>query len=164
VSDELSAVPVERDEVSVLFIRTPDEVDEFGRAFQRLEELVGLRGRKFYGAFYALEKEYRACVEVQEGDDPEALGLESGTLPGGHYLRARLSGEPPELYGRIKPTFKALIAQTEPDESRPSIEFYCRFDEVDVLLPVPGCAPNVKRFLVTSGTAVRFPRRTETPL
>ena len=75
---------------------------------------------------------------MKEGDDAQALGLESGTLPGGRYLRARLSGKPPELYGRIGPTFEALIAQNAPDESRPSIEFYRRFDEVDLLLPVPG--------------------------
>jgi len=121
-----------------MFIRTPDDVSAFGPAFERLEGLVGLPGRKFYGAFYPREKEYRACVEVKEGDDAQALGLESGTLPGGRYLRARLSGKPPELYGRIGPTFEALIAQNAPDESRPSIEFYRRFDEVDLLLPVPG--------------------------
>ena len=121
-----------------MFIRTPDDVLAFGPAFERLEELVGLPGRKFYGAFYPREKEYRACVELQEGDDPQALGLERGTLPGGRYLRARLRGEPPELYGRIGPTFEALIAQTAPDESRPSIEFYRRHDEIDLFLPVPG--------------------------
>ena len=121
-----------------MFIRTPDDVMAFGPAFERLEQLVGLRGRKYYGAFYPREKEYRACVEVKEGDDAQALGLESGTLPGGRYLRARLSGKPPELYGRIGPTFEALIAENAPDESRPSIEFYRRFDEVDLLLPVPG--------------------------
>ena len=97
----MDVTQVERDEIAVMFIRTPDDVEAFGPAFERLEGLVGLRGRKFYGAFYPREKEYRACVEVKEGDDPEALGLESGTLPGGRYLRTRLSGEPPELYGRI---------------------------------------------------------------
>jgi hypothetical protein len=133
----VEAAPVEREEVAVMFITTPDEVEAFGPAFERLEGLVGLRGRKFYGAFYPREKKYRACVEVKQGDDPEALGLERGTLPGGRYLRTRLSGEPPELYGRIGPTFEALIAQAAPDESRPSIEFYRRFDEIDLLLPVP---------------------------
>jgi hypothetical protein len=136
VSQQLKASPVEREEIAVLFIRTPDDPAQFGPAFQRLEEVVGLRGRRFYGAFYPREKEYRACVEVQEGDDAEAVGLERGTLPGGRYLRARLQGEPPELYSRIGPTFEALIAEAAPDESRPSLEFYRRFDEVDLLLPV----------------------------
>ena len=131
------ATPVERDEVAVMFIRTRDDVSLFGPAFARLEELVGTRGRKFYGAFYPREKEYRACVVLQEDDDPQALGLETGTLPGGPYLRARLQGEPPEVYGRIGPTFEALVATTPPDESRPSLEFYRRYDEIDLLLPVP---------------------------
>jgi hypothetical protein len=52
-------------------------------------------------------------------DDPAALGLESGRLPGGRYLRTRLRGEPRQL-----------------DESSPSIEFYRRHDEIDLLLPV----------------------------
>jgi hypothetical protein len=134
----VDATPVEREEIAVMFIRTPDDVAAFGPAFERLEQLVGLRGRKYYGAYYPREKEYRACVEVKQGDEPAALGLESGTLPGGRYLRTRLSGEPPELYTRIGPTFEALIVQTAPDESRPSIEFYRRFDEIDLLLPVPG--------------------------
>ena len=75
----------------------------------RFEELVGLRGRKFYGAYY---------------------------LPGGRYLRARLRGEPPAVYGRIGPVFTALIDREAPDESRPSIEFYRRHDEIELLLPV----------------------------
>jgi hypothetical protein len=138
VSDEVSAAPVERDEVAVLFIRTPDDVEQFGPAFQRLEELVGTRGRKFYGAFYPREKEYRACVVTRDGDDAAALGVEAGTLPGGRYLRTRLRGEPPELYGRIGPTFDRLLTVAAADETRPSLEFYRRHDEIDLFLPVAG--------------------------
>jgi DNA gyrase inhibitor GyrI len=69
-------------------------------------------------------------------DDPAALGLESGTLPGGRYLRARLRGEPPEVYERIGPTFEALVKTAHPDSTRPSIEFYRQRDEIDLLLPV----------------------------
>jgi hypothetical protein len=127
---------VDREAIEVMFIRTPDEVDEFGRAFQRLEELVGTRGRKFFGAYYPRKKEYRACVQVQEADDPSSLGLEAGTLPGGRYLRERIRGEPPALYARIAPTFQELVKHATPDETRPSIEFYRRHDEVDLLLPV----------------------------
>jgi hypothetical protein len=127
---------VEREAVEVMFVRTPDEVAEFGRAFQRLEELVGTRGRKFFGAFYPREKEYRACVQLQEADDPSALELETGTLPGGRYLRERIRGEAPALYERIGPTFEELVKHATPDETRPSIEFYRRHDEIDLLLPV----------------------------
>jgi hypothetical protein len=73
---------------------------------------------------------------VREGEDP-ALGLESGTLPGGRYLRARLRGEPPEVYERIGPTFAALVKAARTDETRPSsIEFYGHRDEIELLLPV----------------------------
>lgn len=128
--------PVERDEVAVMFIRTADDVALFGPAWARLEELVGTRGRKFYGAFYPREKEYRVCVVLREDDDPQALGLETGTLPSGRYLRARLHGEPPALYSRIGPTFSQMLTTTQPDESRPSLEFYRRRGEIDLLLPV----------------------------
>jgi hypothetical protein len=40
------------------------------------------------------------------------------------------------VYERIAPTFEALVQATRPDESRPSIEFYRRHDEIDLLLPV----------------------------
>jgi hypothetical protein len=132
----MDAAPVARDEIDVMFIQTADDPAEFGPAFQRLEELVGTRGRKFFGAFYSAAKEYRVCVQLQEGDDPAALGLERGTLPGGRYLRARLRGEPPAIYERIAPTFEELLKEADADETRPSIEFYRRHDEIDLLLPV----------------------------
>ena len=138
MEEALHATPVEREEIAVMFIRTPDDPLEFGPAFQRLEELVGTRGRKFYGAFYPREKEYRACVVTKDGDDASALGLEEGAIPAGRYLRARLQGEPPALYERIAPTFEALVRQAPPDEARPSLEYYRRHDEVELLLPVSG--------------------------
>ena len=132
----MAATPVERPEIEVLFLRTEDDPAAIGRGFERLEATIGLRGRKFFGAFYPATREYWACVPAQEGDDPATLGLESGRLPGGRYLGARLRGEPPQVYERIAPTFEALVQTTRPDESRPSIEFYRRHEEIDLLLPV----------------------------
>jgi hypothetical protein len=128
-------VEVEREEVTVQFVRVPDGLEHIRRAWDELEALVDLHGRRFYGAFDPVADDYRACVEVREGDGlvPE---LESGTLPGGRYLRARLRGEPPEVYGRIGPTFDELTKAAKPDESRPSLEHYRRRDEIDLLLPV----------------------------
>jgi hypothetical protein len=136
VPDDLAATPVERAETEVMFLRTEDEPAEMRRGWERLEAAVGLRGRKFFGTFDPSTREYRVCVQTREGDDPAALGLESGTLPGGRYLRARLRGEPPEVYERIGPTFAALVKAADPDETRPSIEFYRHRDEIDLLLPV----------------------------
>ena len=63
-------------------------------------------------------------------------GSRAGHCPAGAYLRTRLRGEPPELYSRIGPTFEAIAAQNPSDDTRPSIEFYRRLDEIDLLLPV----------------------------
>jgi hypothetical protein len=126
---------VERVEIAVQFVRVPDGLDEIRRAWNELETVVPLRGRHFYGAYDPIADDYRACVEVREADDLVS-GLESGTLPGGTYLRARLRGEPPGIYERIKPTFDELMRQAPADESRPSLEHYRRHDEIDLLLPI----------------------------
>ena len=126
---------VERDEIAVQFVRVPDGLANIRRAWDELEAVVPLRGRHFYGAFDHVADDYRACVEVREGDEL-APGLESGTLPRGRYLRARLRGDPPAVYGRIGPTFDELRRQAEPDERRPSLEHYRRHDEIDLLLPI----------------------------
>ena len=128
-------VEVEREEIAVQFVRVPDGLEHIRRAWDELEAVVDLHGRHFYGAFDPVADDYRACVEVRKGD---ALvpGLESGTLPGGRYLRARLRGEPPAVYERIGPTFDELTRAAKPDTSRPSLEWYRRFDEIDLLLPI----------------------------
>jgi len=126
---------VEREEIAVQFVRVPDELDEIGRAWNELEAVVALRGRHFYGAYDPVADDYRACVEVREGDEL-VPGLDSGTLPGGRYLRARLRGDPPGVYELIGPTLDELARQMKPDESRRSLEWYRRHDEIDLLLPV----------------------------
>ena len=126
---------IERDEIAVQYVRVPDGLTSIRRAWDELEAVVPLRGRHFYGAFDPVANDYRACVEVGEAD-ALAPGLESGTLPGGRYLRARLRGEPPGIYERIGPTFDAMAKQAKPDESRPGLEHYRRHTEIDLLLPI----------------------------
>jgi hypothetical protein len=126
---------IERDEIAVQFVRVPDGIEHIRRAWDELEAVVALRGRHFYGAFDPVADDYRACVEVRE-EDELAPGLESGTLPGGRYLRAWLRGEPPAVYEQIGSTFGELTKQAEPDTSRPSLEHYRRHDEIDLLLPI----------------------------
>jgi hypothetical protein len=128
-------VEVEREEIAVQCVRVPDGLPHIRRAWDGLEAVVSLRGRHFYGAFDPIADDYRACVEVREGDEL-VPALESGTLPGGRYLRARLRGEPPGVYEQIGPTFGALVAEHAPDTSRPSLEHYRRYDEIDLLLPI----------------------------
>jgi hypothetical protein len=128
-------VEVEREEIAVQFVRVPDRIDEIRRSWAELEAVVPPRGRHFYGAFDPVANDYRACVEVREGDELFP-SLEGGTLPGGRYLRARLRGEPPTVYERIAPTFDELVRERTPDRTRPSLEHYRRHDEIDLLLPI----------------------------
>jgi hypothetical protein len=79
------AACVSRDDTDVMFLRTNDDVATFGPLWERLERLVGTRGRKFFGAVFVDANEYWVCVQTREGDDASALGLESGTLPGGWH-------------------------------------------------------------------------------
>lgn len=107
------------------------------RAFARLESgLASTRGRKFYGVFDPSTGEYRGCVALKDGDDPEVAGCSRGFIPGGTYLRARLRGEFDETTLRISETFAAMAAAATPDPSRRAVEFYRRRDEVDLLFPV----------------------------
>jgi hypothetical protein len=128
-------VVVERAETPVMFKRVADEVTAIGRGMHEVEAAVGLRGRKYYGAFDN-DGEYRICVRLREGDDPNALGLEVGSLSGGRYARERLTGEPPKVYESIGPTFERLSSRPDRDPSRPGIEFYRRRNVIDLLLPV----------------------------
>jgi predicted RNA-binding protein with PIN domain len=129
---------VERDDVAVLYVGAQGPPAEVApRMWQKLESVVNdLKKRKAYGAFYPRASEYRACVEIVDLAEDGQLGLDSAVLPGGTFLRARLRGEPPELYSRIGPTFDALSGAGEPDLDRPSLEHYRRHDEVDLFLPV----------------------------
>ena len=112
-------VVVERAETPVLFKRVADEIGAIRQGMQEVENAVGLHGRKYYGAFDN-DGEYRVCVQLREDDDPQALGLEVGTLPGGRYARERLTGEPPEVYELIGPTFHRLSNRPDRDPSRPA--------------------------------------------
>jgi hypothetical protein len=121
---------VEREETAVVFIRCADELGAMQDAWSRLEELVPLRGNKFFGMFDG--HEYHACAQA------DVEGLERGTIPSGTYARRRLRGEPPDVYEWIAPTIDALAQLVKVDDSRPFIEHYRRRDEIDVLVPFAG--------------------------
>ncbi len=74
-------VVIERTETPVMFKRVADEVTAIGRGMQEVEDAVGLRGRKYYGAFNN-DGEYRICVQLRDGDDPQATPARAvGSLP-----------------------------------------------------------------------------------
>jgi len=121
-----------------MFLTTESAVTAIRAGWARIESLVALKGRKFYGAFYPSAGEYRVCVALKNRDDPHALGLEAGALPGGRYVHLRLRGEPPAVYERIGPAFDTLADSHPGDSSRPSIEFYRSRDVIDLFYPVSG--------------------------
>jgi hypothetical protein len=123
---------IKRRETPVLFVSAPDEVPEIRRAWERLEVVVPLRGRKFIGVVWP-SGVYWAAVERLAGE--ERGDLEEGVVPGGAYARARLRGEPPAVYDEIAPAYEALEAAGR-DPDRPGIEYYRRRDEIDVLVPI----------------------------
>lgn len=118
-----------------MLARTTDDVAAIQALWPRFERLTGLRGRKMYAMVTG--GSYLTCTPVKPGDDPAALGLETGVLPGGWYLTARITGEPPALYERIIPAMQAVqAAAAAKDESRPLVEYYKRRDLVELWVPV----------------------------
>lgn len=132
---------VDREPVPVVQATCADELGEIQRLWPWFEELVGLRGRRMYAVADEAAATYTTCTPVRPDDDPAALGLEVGTLPGGRFRRGRLSGEPPEVYGHIGPGFEELAALGDVDPSRPLVEFYRRRDQVELWLPVTAGTP-----------------------
>jgi len=127
---------VVREPVAVMLVRVADELPEIQRAWSSFESAVGLRGRKFYGAFDPATTTYSVCAALRPGDDPKAIGAERGTLPGGRYACVRLRGEPPGVYEQIGPAAERLARRPDADPTRPTLEYYRRRDVVDVLVPV----------------------------
>lgn len=126
---------IERDEMEVQFVRAEGGLAGIRQAWDGLGAVISLSDRHFYGVFYPREEEYLACVELQEGEE-RVFGLESVIVPGGHFLRARLEGEPPGLYERIGPTFYEMISERVFDKSRPSLEYYRQRGEIELFLPI----------------------------
>lgn len=134
-------VRVEREDTLVMFVGAEGDPRIVSgaaqRAFSELESRLGtLRGRRFFGVFNPASSEYLACVQRKDGDDADTLGLQQTVIPGGVYLRATITGQPPALYAQIGPVFDELEKQEPPDPTRPLIEFYRRHNEVDLLVPV----------------------------
>lgn len=122
-------------DVAMMLERVRDELPAIQDLWPRFERLVGLRGRRMYAMVSA--GTYAACTPVRDDDDPARLGLDTGILPGGWYLQARIAAEPPGLYERIGPAVEALEALASPvDPARPVVEYYRRHDVIELWVPV----------------------------
>jgi hypothetical protein len=128
---------IQKANVPVMLERTRDDLPAIQQLWPRFEDLVGLRGRKMYAMVDTQAGTYAACTPVRDGDDPGRLGLQTGTLPGGWYLRALIAGEPPALYARIGPAMQSLTRLAMPaDPGRPLVEYYRRHDQIELWAPL----------------------------
>ncbi len=124
--------------VKVMLQSTRDELPAIQELWPHFEDLVGRRGRRMYAMIDPRAGTYATCTPVKEGDDPSRLGLDTGELPGGWYLMARICGDPPGLYERIGPAMRELTALANPaDANRPLVEYYHRHNEIELWVPVP---------------------------
>lgn len=110
--------------------------ETYPSTFQNLEEIVPLKGHKFYGVYTPADESYRACVRPNDGDDTNAWQLDEFLIPGGLYAYRKITGEHDELARQIPNVFDEMAAANDVDAERPSIEFYRRFDEFRLYLPV----------------------------
>jgi hypothetical protein len=105
-------------------------------AFARLEQVVPLKGNRFYATYDASTQEYWACVALKDGETGSTYGLPEGLLSGGTYASARLQGDFAEIVRNIAPTFERLREQHKRDPRRLPIEYYKRQTEVILYLPI----------------------------
>ena len=131
---------VERSEMEVLRVRANMQGKGPAEAMQVLEsKLPSIKGRRFYGTFRLLPggEEYFACVERTPIDNPEALGLEAATVPGGLYVRRKiLDWEKVIAEGKLSSIFEEMVSRYRIDPDRPEIEYYRSMRELHLLLPV----------------------------
>lgn len=95
-----------------------------------------LRGRRMRGLSYEDDGVYRMTATRLDRDAGNPLGHDETLVPGGRYLRLRLRGAAPDIYGDIGPAFDVLFARADHDPSRPHIEHYRAEGEVDCLVPI----------------------------
>lgn len=125
-------------DVSIMYLVAEGGTTGARDAFNTLEgKLPSLKGRKFYGTFQPETGEYRACVAIESGDDPQRMGLATGVIPGGLYLREKMKNWMSRI-DEIGKTFIAMAEREKPrvDHGRPSVEFYRSQDELVLLLPI----------------------------
>jgi hypothetical protein len=136
---------VERPDVQVLRVLADMKGGGPAEAMQKLEsKLNSIQGRKFYGVFRILPdgEEYYACVEKIASDDPVAMGLDEGRVPGGLFVRRKVFDWSKVIAeGKLPSVFKDMVGHYDVDRTRPDIEYYRSMTELHVLIPVQSRGP-----------------------
>ena len=134
---------VELQEMPVLRVKADMKGKGPSAAFNLLEsKLLTLKGRKFYGTFQPTPdgEEYYACVVRIDSDDPERMQLETGVIPGGWYVRSKLSDWEKKI-AQLPSLFEEMARTHDVDPKRPSLEFYRSQAELQLFLPVRSRLP-----------------------
>jgi len=134
----LGTVEVEqrRDE-AVLFLDVDFDIESIQAGWPEFESrFTSLRGRQMMALVLPEQRVYRLATLMRDEDDPDALRLRMGVLPGGKYLRLSLEGDAREVHRRIGPAFEELRGLGDVDPTRPCVEVYVSSQAVDCLLPV----------------------------
>jgi hypothetical protein len=128
---------IQRTDIRVRYVEAADVPSAIQAAWPALEGALGsLRGRRFLGVFDPQAGWYRASVESRSDAGAAEELLPVFVVPGGCFVRVRLRGEPPRVYGEIPAAYELLESTAARDDTRPSIESYRRHDEIDILMPV----------------------------
>lgn len=107
-----------------------------GEAFRKLEQVVSLKGNKFYGVFDGSKNKYSACVATNETNRETVRDLHQGIIPRGTYGCVTITGSYEDIIRQIGPAFDLLRRTYQHDPLRPDVEFYKRHTEVIVMLPI----------------------------
>lgn len=128
-----------REDAPIMFLDVAFEVEAIQAGWPEFESrFASLRGRRLMAVVLPERRIYRLATPMRDEDDPDALGLRMGVLPGGPYLQISLEGAVRGVHRDIGPAFEELRGLGEYDPARPCIEVYRSPREVDCLLPVIG--------------------------
>jgi hypothetical protein len=127
---------VELPAIETLGLKAQNGPETSAAAFIELEDIIPLRGRKFYGVYDLNDGAYHVGTKLQDGDEQYRRSLEPYTIPGGKYAYRKLAGEHDELITQIPGVLEELIGKYAVDKARPWIEYYRRLDEFRLYLPI----------------------------
>jgi hypothetical protein len=137
---ELGAVSaLVREDMPIMYLDVAFDVEAIQAGWPEFESrFTSLRGRRMLAVVFPERAVYRLATPIRDEDDPDALGLGMGVLPGGPYLQLSLEGDARHVHRNIGPAFEELRGLGEYDASRPCVEVYVSPEAVDCLLPVAG--------------------------
>jgi len=128
-----------REDAPIMYLDVAFDVGAIQAGWPEFESrFTSLRGRKMMAVVFPEKEIYRLATVMRDEDDPDALGLRMGVLPGGAYLRLSLTGDTRRVHRDIGLAFEELRGLGEYDAGRPCIEVYQSPQAVDCLLPVTG--------------------------